>query len=165
MATTKLTQEELQMLGFAPANESNNKSFNKSFAPAPKKEIEVSTDGIVVREKHHDAELAANVGGFAKFKNWYGVIDDTHVISTNGYKYYGFVEGSEDRWGSHLAAPDKVTILTDAADIEKAKKSARSYFENEIESITRKIQMGVNDRGFMLYLLAERKAWLAKIAG
>ena len=164
MAT--LTNEELQMLGFAPANESNNKSFNKSFAPAPKKEIEVSTDGIVVREKKYDEELAANVGKFAKYKGWYGVIDDTHTINTTmeQYKYYGFVEGSKDGWGSHLADPSKVTILKNDSDIAKARESARMFFESEVESLTRKIQMGIGDRGFMLYLLAERKAWLAKIA-
>lgn len=165
MATkTKLTTEEMQMLGFAPANE--NESNNKSFAPEPKKEVEVSTEGIVLREKKYDEELAANVGKFAKYKNWYGVIDNTHVIKTTEteYKHYGFVEGSEDGWGSHLATPDKVTILTDKDEIEKARKSAQWFFKNEIESLTRKIQLGVGDKGFMLYLLAERKAWLAKIA-
>lgn len=164
MATkTKLTAEEMQMLGFAPANE----NANKSFAPAPRREVEVSTEGIVVREKKHDEELAANVGKFAKYKSWYGVLDDTHIINTTSeqYKYYGFVEGAKDGWGSHLASPDKVTILTNDADIAKAKESARMYFENEIESLTRKIQMGIGDRGFMLYLLAERKAWLARVAG
>jgi hypothetical protein len=157
---TKLTQEEMQMLGFAPANE--NESNNKSFAPAPKKEIEVNTDGIVVREKKYDAELAANVGKFAKYKNWYGMIDNTHVIKE--YKHYGFVEGSKDGWGSHLAYPDKIEILSDEAEIAKAKESAQWFFKNEIESLTRKIQLGIGDRGFMLYLLAERKAWLAKMA-
>lgn len=159
---TKLTTEEMQMLGFAPANENGNKSF----APAPKKEIEVNTDGIVVREKHYDEELAANVGKFAKYKNWYGVIDNTHVIKTTDaeYKHYGFVEGSADGWGSHLATPDKVEILTDEAEIEKARKSAQWFFKNEIDSLTRKIQLGVGDKGFMLYLLAERKAWLVRVA-
>lgn len=160
MAT--LTNEELQMLGFAPANE-NESNNNKPFAPAPRREVEVSTEGIVVREKHYDEELAANVGKFAKYKGWYGLIDNTHVIKE--YKHYGFVEGSKDGWGSHLAYPDKVTILTNEAEITKARKSAQWFFENEIESLTRKIQMGIGDRGFMLYLLAERKAWLARIAG
>lgn len=128
MANKQLTAEELAGLGFGTQTESINKSN------------EQQSEGAV----YNNPDLLDLVGKFAVADGFhgrrYGMIDSVHG------ERLGFISGSEDEWEAQVLAPEAVTILSDEAEVKKARESAKHYIKSESESLTWRLQRTTDEQ-------------------
>lgn len=152
MATTKLTKEELNLLGF---DENGNSVLNnggsgcyheRAWEAIPRPRTRTthtcapkSLHFPLVDDKYSQptsteqlAKLKNMVGKFVCVKGIYGMIDAVHNDRL------GFVEGSADEWSSHIVPINQVRICT-SMEAEIARSSAEWYFLNECESLHRRL--------------------------
>lgn len=144
MAHTQLKAEELAGLGFGTQTESINKSN------------EQQSEGVV----YNNPDLLDLVGKFAVADGYhgrrYGMVDSVH-----GEKL-GFISGSEDEWEAQILAPEAVTILSDKAEVKKARESARHYIKSETDSLTWRLQRTSDEqkRAKLKRMLAILEHWV-----
>lgn len=159
-----LTREEMQMLGFGTASNGvrNNSVVNHNesvvYASAPKKEYHYKPD-VVDEEKIKRMEERW-LGKFVVVSHGnrvlYGIINKVHSVMSGKL---GFVWSYGDEWGASLIDEREILHKADMPiDVNKAVKSARTYFTNEIETLSRfKDQSKVQARREYL------QGWLDKV--
>ena len=173
--TTKLTSEELNMLGFDKNGRSTlgNNNYNASAweaMPRPRttaapRRTTVQTclhfpldDGYTKPVAAERAtELSKMVGRFVCVRGVYGLIDAVHNDRL------GFVEGSADEWSSHVVPMNQVRVCT-TMEAEIARSSAEWYFLHECESLHRRLSMcGENERQTIAKMYEDAFAWYGKV--
>lgn len=158
-----LTREEMQMLGFGTASNgvrNNVVSHNESVVHASVPKMEYRYKPEVVDEEKIKRMNEKWVGKFVVVSHrgrvLYGLIDKVHRLMTGKL---GFVWSEGEEWGSSLIDETQIVHVADMPiDVNKAVKSARTYFTNEIETLSRfKDQSKVQARREYL------QGWLDKI--
>lgn len=125
MTHTKLSAEELAMLGFGTQTT-----------------IVEDVNGIEHQEGvvYNNPDMLEHVGMFGKIGSKYGLIDSVH-----GDKY-GFVSSNGDSWESELVSSDNMQFCASKEDESIARKSAKGYISNETESLTRRMAHPRNEQ-------------------
>lgn len=83
------------------------------------------------------AEATTWIGVYVTWGKEFGMIDDIHPNDGEGIVYLGLVYGSPNEWVGRLVKAEDVARCTYPDDVAKAKKSAKTYFENEYKSVRR----------------------------
>lgn len=165
--TTKLTSEELSMLGFDKNGRSTlgNNNYNASAweaMPRPRttaapRRTTVQTCLHFPLDAERATELSKMVGRFVCVRGVYGLIDAVHNDRL------GFVEGSADEWSSHVVPMNQVRVCT-TMEAEIARSSAEWYFLHECESLHRRLAIcGERERKTIADMYQTAFEWYAKV--
>lgn len=177
MATTKLTSEELSMLGFDQNGRStlgcNNNYHASAWEAMPRPRTTAASrksnpqqmslhfglDDNYSKPVAADKakELQSYVGKFVCVRGVYGLIDAVHDDRL------GFVEGSEDEWSCHIVPMNQVRVCT-TMEAEIARSSAEWYFLNECQSLHRRLAIcGERERQTIAKMYEDAFAWYGKV--
>lgn len=148
MKTNELTQQELEMLGFA---EQPTSTETTSYAPRDK-EAKYTRPVVVLTDPL--------VGVFVEVNGEFGMIDGFYPNA--GTKKYGFVTASKDTWTGRMVDEKDIKVVT---DIARAKASAQQYYVWEGEHLRRRLAMNYagDNRDLIKARLDECEAWEEKI--
>lgn len=122
MKTNELTQQELEMLGFAEQPTSTTTAT--TYAP---KEAKYTPPVVVLTDPL--------VGMFVEVNGEFGMIDGFYPNA--GTKKYGFVTASKDTWTGRMVDEKDIKVVTDT----RAKASAQQYYVWEGEHLRRRLAM------------------------